>query len=101
MKKQTALLAILGLASGVFAQSTIIYSPAKAIKDQSLSLKAWGSGTISETESAAYRTSQCGALVDPCTVPPCNNVAYRRRLSSIAPCSCWNRAIWSCSCAPA
>lgn len=54
MKKQTALLAILGLASGVFAQSTIIYSPAKAIKDQALSLKSWGSGTISETDEVAF-----------------------------------------------
>ena len=38
-----------------FAQSAVLYQPARDIKDQGLSLKAWGSGTISETDETAFQ----------------------------------------------
>src|SRR5689334_2007174 len=33
---------------------TILYAPARSIKDQKITLQGWGSGTISETDGIAY-----------------------------------------------
>lgn len=42
-------------ASAVMAQTaTILYAPVRVIKDQNIGLKAWGSGTASETDEIAY-----------------------------------------------
>jgi hypothetical protein len=43
--------AIAGIAA---AQGTLVYAPIKAIKDQNITVKGWGSGTISETDETAY-----------------------------------------------
>src|SRR5690349_12865676 len=46
------------LAAGVFASAqvipTVIYAPARTVKDQKISLQGWGSGTIAETDGIAY-----------------------------------------------
>lgn len=52
MKKVAVLLSIAAMGSA-FAQ-TVIYSPSRSIADQSISLKSWGSGSISETDEVAY-----------------------------------------------
>jgi len=36
------------------AQGMAIYAPVRAIKDQGISVRGWGSGTISETDELAY-----------------------------------------------
>jgi hypothetical protein len=37
------------------AQSaTVLYQPARSLKDQQISLRAWGSGTVSETDEMAF-----------------------------------------------
>ncbi len=42
-------------AAVAFGQApTILYAPVKVIKDQSISLKSWGSGTAGETDEMAY-----------------------------------------------
>jgi len=38
-----------------FGQSAVLYQPAKEVKDQGISIKSWGSGTISETDETAYQ----------------------------------------------
>lgn len=43
-----------GLVGFVSAQSTILYIPGKTVKDQNIGLRGWGSGTIRETNEAAY-----------------------------------------------
>lgn len=43
-----------GLVGVAAAQSTILYFPGKTVKDQNIGLKGWGSGTIRETNEAAY-----------------------------------------------
>ena len=35
-------------------QSSVLYRPTKDIKDQGITVKAWGSGTISETDETAF-----------------------------------------------
>lgn len=47
-------LGLIGIAGASNAQSVSIYSPAKSIKDQSLALRPWGSGTISETDELSF-----------------------------------------------
>ncbi|RYG33865.1 PKD domain-containing protein [bacterium] len=43
------------VAASALAQSgEVIYSPVRSIKDQGISLKGWGSGTMSETDEVAY-----------------------------------------------
>lgn len=46
------------LMTGVIASAqvipTILYAPARSIKDQKITLQGWGSGTISETDGIAY-----------------------------------------------
>lgn len=46
------------LMAGVIASAqvipTILYAPARSIKDQKITLQGWGSGTISETDGIAY-----------------------------------------------
>ena len=42
------------LGSQAFGQGMPVYSPVKSIKDQGISVRGWGSGTISETDELAY-----------------------------------------------
>ena len=37
------------------AQSAILYQPARTAKDQGLTIRSWGSGTISETDETAFQ----------------------------------------------
>jgi hypothetical protein len=37
-----------------FAQSAVLYQPAKMVKDQGMMIKSWGSGTISETDETSF-----------------------------------------------
>ena len=37
--------------------ASILYNPVRMIKDQSISVKGWGSGTVSETDDVAYEGS--------------------------------------------
>lgn len=37
-----------------FAQTGVLYNPTRTIKDQGITVHAWGSGTVAETEEAAY-----------------------------------------------
>ncbi len=42
------------VSSSAFAQSAVLYQPARGVKDQGINIKSWGSGTISETDETAY-----------------------------------------------
>lgn len=42
------------LGSQAFGQGMPLYSPVRSIKDQGISVRGWGSGTISETDEIAY-----------------------------------------------
>ncbi|MFZ4508239.1 MAG: PKD domain-containing protein [Fimbriimonas sp.] len=54
MKIWTSIFAF-AMGAVVMAQtSTVLYAPVRLIKDQNISLRSWGSGTISETDEAAY-----------------------------------------------
>lgn len=44
----------IAVAGSAAAQGTLIYAPVKLIKDQGISVKGWGSGTVSETDETAY-----------------------------------------------
>ncbi len=50
---KTASLAVLSLAAA-FALAAELYSPNRAAKDQGMTLKSWGSGTIAETNEAIF-----------------------------------------------
>lgn len=50
---KTASLAVLSLAAA-FALAAELYSPNRAAKDQGMTLKSWGSGTIAETSEAIF-----------------------------------------------
>ena len=52
MKIWTSVL-VAALGTAAMAQ-TSIYAPARSIKDQNISLRGWGSGTISETDETAF-----------------------------------------------
>lgn len=54
MKKTFLMALAASLAAGALAQSTIVYAPVRSISDQGISLKGWGSGTISETDEVAF-----------------------------------------------
>src|SRR3569832_1411426 len=54
LRTATTSLLALALAGIASAQGTILYAPVKVIKDQNISVKGWGSGTISETDETAY-----------------------------------------------
>ncbi|MCX7800541.1 MAG: PKD domain-containing protein [Fimbriimonadales bacterium] len=41
-------------AAGLAQFGPVLYAPGRTIKDQGISLKSWGSGTIAETDEAAY-----------------------------------------------
>lgn len=43
------------VSGSALAQSAILYQPARTVKDQGLSIKPWGSGTISETDETAFQ----------------------------------------------
>jgi len=43
------------VSGSALAQNAILYQPSRTAKDQGLSIKAWGSGTISETDETAYQ----------------------------------------------
>ena len=38
-----------------FSQSAVLYQPAKGVKDQGITIRSWGSGTISETDETAFQ----------------------------------------------
>lgn len=42
------------ISGSAMAQSSVLYQPAKTVKDQSMTIKSWGSGTVSETDETAY-----------------------------------------------
>ncbi|HSI72985.1 MAG TPA: PKD domain-containing protein [Fimbriimonas sp.] len=54
MKRVSIAILAAAIAGSAAAQGTLIYAPIKAIKEQSISVKGWGSGTISETDETAY-----------------------------------------------
>lgn len=54
MKKTVLMALAASLAAGALAQSTVVYAPVRSISDQGISLKGWGSGTISETDEVAF-----------------------------------------------
>jgi hypothetical protein len=49
---------VFGLAAGMaltaLGQGATLYAPVRSIKDQGISVRGWGSGTISETDELAY-----------------------------------------------
>jgi PKD domain len=44
----------LALGAAFLANSQSIYNPTRSVKDQGLTLKSWGSGTIAETDETAF-----------------------------------------------
>lgn len=54
--KKWALILLGALASSIAfaADSIVLYSPTRSIKDQGISTKGWGSGSIAETDETAY-----------------------------------------------
>jgi|CXWL01.1.fsa_nt_gi hypothetical protein len=44
----------IGMLAATAAAQHAIYTPVRTLKDQSMNLRAWGSGTISETDELAY-----------------------------------------------
>jgi hypothetical protein len=54
LKRVTTAILAASLAGVAAAQGTLLYAPVRAIKDQNISVKGWGSGTISETDETAY-----------------------------------------------
>src|SRR3569832_1769757 len=60
LRTATTSLLALALAGIASAQGTILYAPVKVIKDQNISVKGWGSGTISETDETAYEGGRAG-----------------------------------------
>ena len=55
MNKVWVALVASAVSGSVMAQSAVLYQPARDIKDQGLTIKSWGSGTISETDETAYQ----------------------------------------------
>src|SRR5579871_1283166 len=53
MKTISTLILALG-AIGFASAETVLYSPAKSLKDQQISVHRWGSGTIEETDEYAF-----------------------------------------------
>lgn len=53
MNKLVTSIALSALGAISFGQS-VAYAPVKTIKDQNISLRGWGSGTISETDETAF-----------------------------------------------
>lgn len=43
------------VSGSAMAQSAVLYQPARGVKDQGLSIRSWGSGTISETDETAFQ----------------------------------------------
>ncbi len=55
MKSTLSAFILLGFASITVAQAPLfLYSPGRSVKDQAISLIGWGSGTIVETDEAAF-----------------------------------------------
>jgi hypothetical protein len=54
LKRVSIAILAAAIAGSAAAQGTLIYAPIKAIKEQNIVVKGWGSGTISETDEAAY-----------------------------------------------
>lgn len=50
----TAAMALMATAVAFSQSSEILYTPVKVLKDQSIKVRAWGSGTASETDELAY-----------------------------------------------
>lgn len=53
MKKFWIAMAVVGLAEAATAQ-TVIYAPVKAVSDQGITLRGWGSGSIAESDELAF-----------------------------------------------
>lgn len=43
------------ISGSALAQTAVLYQPERDVKDQGLTIRSWGSGTISETDEAAYQ----------------------------------------------
>lgn len=57
--KKWALFGLLAVSSAALAGPTVnLYTPVRAAKDQGLTLVGWGSGSITETDDAAYDGTQ-------------------------------------------
>lgn len=54
MKKAMAAMTLAALAGAAFGQAMSLYSPVRSIRDQAISLRPWGSGTIGETDELAF-----------------------------------------------
>lgn len=54
MKSIGAIGLLVGLAAMAGAQGTPVYSAGRSIKDQGISVRPWGSGTIAETDEMAF-----------------------------------------------
>jgi hypothetical protein len=54
MKKLSLTLAAVAVSAAVFAQGTVVYNPTRSIKDQSISVRSWGSGSMAETDEVAF-----------------------------------------------
>jgi hypothetical protein len=55
MNRFFAMMLASALGGSAFGQGvSILYSPVRTIKDQNIALRSWGSGTISETDEAAF-----------------------------------------------
>ncbi|MCW5943759.1 MAG: PKD domain-containing protein [Fimbriimonadaceae bacterium] len=52
--RQWASFATLALAGAAMSQSIVVYNPVRSIADQHISVRPWGSGTIAQTDEAAY-----------------------------------------------
>lgn len=46
--------ATLAIAGAAMSQSIVVYNPVRSIADQHISVRPWGSGTIAQTDEAAY-----------------------------------------------
>ncbi|HMS55774.1 MAG TPA: PKD domain-containing protein [Fimbriimonadaceae bacterium] len=53
MNRIWSTISVLALAAVSFAQ-TSVFNPARSVKDQNITLRGWGSGTIAETDEVSY-----------------------------------------------
>lgn len=58
MKNLLGIIAGCGICSFGLCGPISLYMPNRTVKDQGIALKAWGSGTIAETDEAAYEGTQ-------------------------------------------
>lgn len=54
MKKLTLIALALAAVGAANAQMAVLYTPTQSVEDQGISVRPWGSGTVSVTDQAAY-----------------------------------------------